>query len=226
MPVDLGGELAGSIPANNQSLINDIDVFVCENIKTARRFLIKGGLPSPIPQHIRFVQLEDDENTAVIEEVLSILKSGKPVAYLSEAGNPCIADPGEQLVSHAHNNQIQVVPLVGPSSILLALIASGLNGEHFTFSGYLSRDNAKRRQEIKQLVEHAKKGITQLFMETPYRNEKLFEELLQTVPAQMSLCLAVDLTTSEEYISTRKISEWKGKAPVLHKRPCIFVLGN
>ena len=153
----------------------------------------------------------------------NILK-GKSCGLISEAGNPCIADPGAELVSFAHQNSIKVIPLVGPSSILLALIASGFNGQQFCFTGYLPIHGTERTKKIRTL-ENAARHTTQLFMETPFRNQKLFEDVLNTCAPETRLCIACDLTLPTQFIQTKTIADWKLSAPDINKRYCIFLLG-
>ena len=226
IPVDLGNkDLDYSIPKFNQSLISDLDCFACENLRSARRFLINSGLPSPIPESIKFIEVRNDDSTDALQECMQELSSGRSIGFLSEAGNPCIADPGESLVQKCHNKGIQVVPLVGPSSILLALIGSGLNAENFAFTGYIDQKNPNRTNQLKDLIRRAAKQ-TQIFMETPYRNNQIFEEILKNSPDHLSLCVAVDLTTETEAIICKSVADWKNSsAPNIHKRPAIFAIG-
>ena len=226
LPVDIGNkDLSFSIPELNKAIISKIELFVCENVKTARRFLINSELQSPIPEEIQFISLSNDDNIFLIKEIITQIKNGKNCAYLSEAGNPCIADPGEKLVLKAHEENIEVKPLIGPSSILLALISSGCNAEKFTFSGYLNRKTDLREHEIKKLISDVNIGITQIFMETPYRNNGLLKDLLHLCPDHFLLTIASELTTESEYIKTKSIQNWKAQIPDLHKKPVIFVLG-
>jgi 16S rRNA (cytidine1402-2'-O)-methyltransferase len=177
---------------------------------------------------VQFFEL--DKHKMSVEELYNFLntqiKAGKNIGLLSEAGNPCIADPGATAVDLAHQLGIMVKPLVGPSSILLALIASGLNGQHFTFHGYLPIDDKDKRAALKKLESTSKQsGYTQIFMETPYRNDKLVDEMIHSLQPETKLCIAVEIGESNEFIETRSIKNWKQR-PTFHKRPAVFVLGN
>ncbi len=163
---------------------------------------------------------------AVLQQFANTIKAGKTIGILSEAGCPGIADPGQLLVNKAQQLGATVKPLVGPSSILLALMASGLNGQQFRFNGYLPIDAADRKKALLQLEEEAiKNSSTQLFIETPYRNDQMLRDILQTCKPSTKLCIAADITASSEMIITKKIQEWKESVPALHKRPAIFLLG-
>jgi 16S rRNA (cytidine1402-2'-O)-methyltransferase len=160
------------------------------------------------------------------DTLLKNVLDGKSCGVISEAGNPCIADPGNEIVAYAHKRNIAVIPLVGPSSILLALIASGFNGQQFSFHGYLPIQGVERSRKLKQLESAAKNGHTQIFMETPFRNQKLLEEILKTCHDDALLCIACDLTLSTQFIHTKKIRDWKKEQPDIQKRYCIFLFGN
>ncbi len=215
-----------TVPPINKAIISEIKFFACENLKSARRFLISCGLPSPIPEDITFIEIRNDEDKDALQEAIGVLKNGHELIYLSEAGNPCIADPGEALVDAAHRLKVQVIPLVGPSSILLALIASGLNGEQFTFHGYVPRDKSERIQAIKKYSQQAAKGYTQIFMDTPYRNTQLLEAILTHSSAQ-KISIAIDLCCDTEEIISGTISDIRKMKHInLQKRPCMFLLGN
>ena len=163
----------------------------------------------------------------MIQQFVAHIKKGDTIGILSEAGCPGVADPGQVLVAKAHELNETVKPLVGPSSILLALMASGMNGQAFCFNGYLPIDGAERKKALLQLEEDAiKKNTAQIFIETPFRNDALLKEILQSCKPSTRLCIAVDITSATESISTKKIQEWKTSIPVLHKRPAIFLLGN
>jgi 16S rRNA (cytidine1402-2'-O)-methyltransferase len=147
------------------------------------------------------------------------------VGIISEAGVPCIADPGSEIVALAHREGIRVIPLVGPSSILMALMASGMNGQKFTFNGYLPVESAGRKKAIRQLEALARKGHSQIFMETPYRNGKMLEDILASAEDSTRLCIAMDISLATEYIATKSIAAWRRDIPDLYKKPCIFILG-
>ena len=218
-----------TIPAYITNAVKDCQVFFVENERTARRYLKqlwKTYLPEQeiiIDNHKWFTihKAEEDVRSAFIQT----LKEGKNVGIISEAGCPGIADPGQVLVHAAQEMNIEVKPLIGPSSILLALMASGMNGQQFRFAGYLPIDNHERAKAIKELeTESKKKNCTQLFIETPYRNNQLIEVLLKTCQSTTRLCIAADITGENEWIKTKAILEWKKEIPDLHKRPCIFCM--
>ncbi len=215
-----------TVPPLNKNIISNVNFFACENLKSARRFLISCGLPSPIPEHIIFIEIRNDDHKDALQEAIQVLKDGHELIYLSEAGNPCIADPGEALVDAAHKLQVPVIPLVGPSSILLALISSGLNGEQFTFHGYVPRDKSDRIQAIKRYSQQANKGYTQIFMDTPYRNMQLLDSIL-THSSASKLCIAIDLCCETEEIISGSLADIRQRRDIdLNKRPCMFLLGN
>jgi 16S rRNA (cytidine1402-2'-O)-methyltransferase len=203
--------------------INEISEYIVENSKTARRFLKEAGLK--IPQSELTVHDYGKHNREDLDEFFSGLLNGKNVGLMSEAGCPGIADPGAEIVAFAHKRGIKVVPLVGPSSILLALMASGFNGQSFTFHGYLPIDKVQRSQKIKELESLAEKNNqTQLFIETPFRNNPMLEEILRSCKPQTRLCIACNLTAEDELVQTKSIAEWKKQVPELHKKPVIFLL--
>ncbi len=204
--------------------INSIKEYIVENEKTARRFLKEAGLKTPQSELIihDYGKHNRADGTA---EFFKGLQAGNDVGLMSEAGCPGIADPGAELVDKAHRMGIKVVPLVGPSSILLALMASGFNGQSFTFHGYLPIDKVDRSKRIKELENLAvKNNQTQLFIETPFRNNTMLEEILKTANPRTKLCIACDLTAETEFVQTKTIAEWQKKVPELHKRPTIFLL--
>jgi 16S rRNA (cytidine1402-2'-O)-methyltransferase len=204
--------------------INSIGEYIVENEKTARRFLKEAGLK--IPQSELIIHDYGKHNRNVeLATFFKGLMDGKAVGLMSEAGCPGIADPGADIVAEAHKRGIKVVPLVGPSSILLALMASGFNGQSFTFHGYLPIDKGQRSQRIKELENQAKRANqTQIFIETPFRNNQLLEEILKTCKPETRLCIGCNLTAEDEMISTRTITAWKKQVPDLHKKPTIFLL--
>ncbi len=225
IPVSLGsGNIDKEIPAGNMQIINNLNEFIVENIRTARRSLRAMGYPKDFESVIFHIL---DKHT-VPEDVPGFLKNalnGKKIGLLSEAGSPCIADPGQQVVKYAHSNNIMVVPLIGPSSILLALIASGFNGQNFIFHGYLPIEKKQRIKRIKDIEQDAiKNDRTQIFMETPYRNNALLDDLIRNSVSSTLLCIASDLTTEQEFIKTLSIEGWKKNIPDLNKRPTIFLI--
>jgi len=221
--------LSDSSPKNifpdlNSEIILNLEEFIVEELKTARRFLRKIGYNKPFDD-VTFHVLNEHTDNINIEPFLDSVNSGKDIGLLSEAGSPCIADPGSEIVRIAHNLNIQVVPLIGPSSILLALIASGFNGQNFIFHGYLPRDKRERENKIKDLERNAfRLNQTQIFMETPYRNIQMFNSIIQVCSSSTSLCIACNLTAEDEFISTKTIGSWKNITPDIHKKPAIFLL--
>lgn len=214
-----------SIPEYTLSIIRKLDTLIVENIQTSVKFLQWVG--DTIPEYkIDFYPLNKNTPDLEIYSFLKPLKAGKDVGVMSEAGAPAIADPGSKLVKMAHQNGIKVVPLVGPSSILLAMMASGFNGQSFAFSGYLPIDAQKRKQALIQLEgESRRHDRTQIFMEAPYRNNEMFKSVLESCDPQTRLCVATDITLPTEEIRSMEIGEWKKIKDVdLHKRPTIFIL--
>jgi 16S rRNA (cytidine1402-2'-O)-methyltransferase len=213
------------LPAFNAEIINSINYFIVEDIRNARRFLKKVNRDINIDT-LTFMELNKHTPELQKNSYLDFVRQGNDMGIISEAGCPGVADPGAEIVKLAHRRNIAVVPLVGPSSILLALMASGLNGQNFAFTGYLpvkKPDRLKRIQQLEnQAVQHRQ---SQIFMETPYRNSHLFNDLLSTCQPGTSLCIAADITSGNEMIKTRTIAEWKKNIPVLDKLPVIFILG-
>ena len=223
VPALLSEEAKETIPAYILSAIKDCQVFFVENERSARRFLKSIWKEIVIDQY-SWISIDKAEEK-VRGEFKKYLKEGKNIGIISEAGCPGIADPGQVLVAVAHETGAHVKPLVGPSSIVMALMASGMNGQQFQFVGYLPIDAQQRMQTIKELEsESAKKKCTQIFIETPYRNNQLLETLIKTCKASTGLCIAADITSGKEYILTKTITEWKDHLPDLHKRPTIFCL--
>ena len=219
IPTPLGGAAQDSLPGSVLETVRGLKDFVVENAKSARAFLSEVKMPVAI-RDIRIHEIEDNP-----EVLLQPLREGRPLGLLSEAGCPAIADPGAALVEAAHREGFRVVPLVGPSSITLALMASGLEGQRFAFCGYLPRDPGERAGRIRELeVRSRKENETEIFIETPYRSDALLAALLEACSPQTHLCVATDLTLPTESISTRAVSEWrKGKAAI-GRRPAVFLL--
>lgn len=204
--------------------INQLKEYIVENEKTARRFLKEAGLKTPQSELVIHDYGKHNRDTN-ISEFFKGLIAGNDVGLMSEAGCPGVADPGAEIVAGAHKRGIKVVPLVGPSSILLAIMASGFNGQSFTFHGYLPIDKAERSRKIKELELLAQKNNqTQLFIETPFRNNPMLEEILRSCAPKTRLCIACDLTSANELVQTKTIAEWQQKVPDLHKRPAIFLI--
>jgi 16S rRNA (cytidine1402-2'-O)-methyltransferase len=226
IPTILGeGTQEATLPSTILKAIKEIDVFIVENLRTARRHIRKLDREKNIDA-TTFYSYGKYDTLNLEQDFLPHILSGQNVGLLSEAGLPCVADPGSKIVAYAHDFQIDVVPFVGPSSILLALMASGLNGQNFAFTGYLPIDKSERTKIIKQLEELVKKtGQTQIFMETPYRNNQLIETLLKTCSNNTKLCTASDITLPTENIKTKTIAEWKQTKINLDKKPTIFLIG-
>jgi 16S rRNA (cytidine1402-2'-O)-methyltransferase len=225
VPVGLSEQNTKNVlPEYNFTIIHAIDEFIVENVRSARRFLRSTGYSRNFDE-VLFHVLDKHTNEHEIPSFFKGVISGKNIGLLSEAGNPCIADPGNKIVRLAHQQSIRVVPLVGPSSILLALISSGFNGQNFTFHGYLPVDKKERQNKVKELQQQVlQRNQTQIFMETPFRNNALLEDLLGICHENMMLCIATSLTTPEESIRSLSIHQWKKKTPDLHKKPSVFLL--
>ncbi len=218
-----GSDAKAVFPAINTAIIKDLRHFAVEHVKDARRFLISIGLKELIDQS-EFIELNKRSSNEEVNHLIQLAKEGHNIGLLSDAGCPGVADPGSDLVLLAHKNKIKVVPLIGPSSILLAMMSSGLNGQNFAFNGYLPRDPMKRNKQIKMLENRSnKENQSQLFMETPYRNESMWESLLKTLQNNTLLLVACDLSLSSEFTSCRSVESWKKeKNLALNKRPAIF----
>ena len=203
------------------------DYFFVENEKTARK-VIKFFCPEKKQPDLKLFLLDKYSENADLKEAQKLMKQGQDFGLLSEAGLPCIADPGNIMVKWAHENNIKVVPVNGPSSIILALISSGFNGQQFTFHGYLPIDKSEKKSKIQWLETQVQKtGYSQIFMETPYRNNQLLEDLIKFLNPNTKLCIAANINDPEsEFIKTLKISDWKKEKTDLHKIPAVFVLGN
>ncbi|MBK8659187.1 MAG: SAM-dependent methyltransferase [Bacteroidetes bacterium] len=225
IPSFLNEDSPAIIPQQVTEAVHALDEFIVENAKTARRFLRAIGYKKNFDTEVTLHEMDKHAKAVSFDALLKNVLEGKNCGIISEAGNPCIADPGNEIVAYAHKREIEVVPLVGPSSILLALISSGFSGQQFSFNGYLPIQGAERSRKIKQLESAAKNGHTQIFMETPFRNQKLLDEILKTCQDDTALCIACDLTLSTQYIRTRKVRDWKKAKPDLHKRYCIFLFG-
>ncbi len=226
IPVPLAeGAEKSSYTMIHHDIINNIDEYVVENEKTARRFLKSAGLTIPqsnltIHDYGKHTREKMDYN-----EVFANVMKGKDLGLMSEAGCPGVADPGADVVAEAHKRGIRVIPMVGPSSILLALMASGFNGQKFTFHGYLPIDKSDRTKRVKDLEsQSAREKVTQIFIETPFRNNQLLAEVLRTAKPSTKLCIAANITAEDEFIQTRTVAEWSKATIDLHKIPAIFLL--
>ena len=215
------------LPAQVPERVAALRYFLVENARTARRF-IKQVAPAQVIDELRLTIIDKDSTAAQVQAALQVVADGQDAGVLSEAGCPGVADPGAELARAAHQRGIQVVPLVGPSSLLLALMASGMNGQSFTFHGYLPIDRSRRAAAIKQLERVAlAQHQTQLFIETPYRNLPLLEDLLAQLHPATRLCVAASLTAPNEFVRTDMVAGWrKQELPQIHKQPAVFLVGK
>jgi 16S rRNA (cytidine1402-2'-O)-methyltransferase len=220
------GDWQNVLPAKIFPVVTQTRYFIVENIRTARRFLKQVNRDIDIDRLV-FFELNKHTEPGEIPVFLEPMKEGENVAVISEAGCPGVADPGADVVKLAHEKGCKVVPLVGPSSIVLALMASGMNGQNFAFNGYLPVNSNERSRAISNLEKKVKNsGQTQIFIETPYRNNQLVNDLLKTCSSSTLLCIAANLTGKNEFVVTKTIEQWQGKVPELHKQPAIFLIGN
>ena len=216
-------DLKAVLPFRLIETIQELDTFFVENIRTSRRFLSKAGLKNI--QDIVFEILDKKADHQKIEGLLNIVKNGENVGIMSEAGCPGIADPGSKINILAHKYNIDIIPLTGPSSIFLALMASGFNGQNFQFHGYLPIDKNERKKSIKNLERLVyTKNQTQIFMETPYRNNQVLDALLKLLMPDTLLCIASNITSEDEFIKTKPVKSWRKQVPDIHKKPAIFLL--
>lgn len=212
------------LPLSVKQHIENIDYYIVEHEKEARRF-IKNIVPDKKQAVLKIQQINKFTSAEEIPAMLDPCFHGFDVGVISDAGCPGIADPGARVVAHAHDQNIRVVPLVGPSSLLLGMMASGLNGQNFAFNGYLPIDKGQRRAELKRLEKLSKeRDQSQLFIETPYRNNQMMESMLETLNPNTKICVACDLTLATEYINTSSVEDWKKIKVDLHKRPTLFII--
>ena len=226
IPVTLGDDMVQQvIPDYVLNVARKLEIFVVESEKSARHFLSIIKTLKPV-RELNLHLLNEHTDMKVLPDLLAPLLAGQNVGLMSDAGCPAVADPGAQLVQLAHKKGIKVVPMVGPSSILLSLMASGLNGQQFAFLGYLPVEKLQRNQKLKEIEKRsASHKETQLFIETPYRNQAMLDAILQTCHAQTQLCIACDVSLDSEMIVTKSIASWKSSAPIdIHKRPCLFLM--
>jgi 16S rRNA (cytidine1402-2'-O)-methyltransferase len=222
IPTPLGGSVETSLPAGALAQIRELKDFVVENAKSARAFLGHAGVN---PREVQIAELNEHTAAADVSRLLAPLRQGRRLGLLSEAGCPAIADPGAALVEAAHAEGFRVVPLVGPCAITLALMASGLEGQRFAFCGYLPRDVLERARRIKALEQRSRREQeTEIFIETPYRNDALLGALLETCAPATRLCVAADLTLATESIRSQAVADWQRSRPTLGKRPAVFLL--
>lgn len=223
IPTFLAEGALQALPAYITDVVLKCNVLFVENERSARRY-IKQLKKEIVIDDFEWVTIGKAED-AILQSFREKIKKGKTIGVISEAGCPGVADPGQILIAAAQELNATVVPLVGPSSILLALMASGMNGQQFSFAGYLPIDNQQRMKAVKELEATSKKtNATQIFIETPYRNNQLFETILKTCRPESRLCVAANITAPQEYIKTKKISQWKKETIDLHKKPVIFLL--
>ena len=212
------------MPLSVKKVVEHIDYYIVESEKSARKF-IKKISPKKSQPSLNLMRLDKYAEDIETARYIVICREGVNVGLLSEAGVPAVADPGASIVKMAHQNNIQVVPLVGPSSILMAMMSSGMNGQNFAFNGYLPIDKSDKKKAIKELERLSKdKNQSQIFIETPYRNEKMFSDLKSTLTPTTFLCIAVDITLPSEFIKSMMIKDWKHQQPNLHKKPAIFII--
>lgn len=225
IPSPLGeNDPAEVIPAPVLKSLEGFRTFVVEEVRTARRYLSKAGLKGHIGE-LEFHELNEHTEQAEIEGYIRLFDNGNDVALISEAGLPAVADPGAQLVALAHRNGIEVIPAVGPSSLMLALMASGLNGQSFAFCGYIPAKTDERRSRLKTLEKvSGQLHQTQILIETPYRNESLFADILAVCSPSVKVCVAANITMPDAYIRTMSVSQWKKQGIVIGKRPCVFLI--
>ena len=225
IPVTLGETTIEKVlPSHNRDIIIPLKYFIVENIRSARRFLKKTE-PSINIDELTFFELNKHTDLKQIETYLQPIKEGSDIGVISEAGCPAIADPGADIVAIAQKKGITVVPLVGPSSILMALMGSGFNGQSFAFHGYLPIVGKDRIQRIKQLEQRVySEHQTQIFIETPYRNHKMAEDLIKNCTPSTKLCIAMNITCDDEYIKTLPVKSWDKKLPDMNKKPCVFLI--
>lgn len=225
IPSPLGeNDPAEVIPAPVLKSLETFRTFVVEEIRTARRYLSRAGLKGKI-DGLEFHELNEHTDQATVESYIRLFDNGNNVALISEAGLPAVADPGAQLVALAHRHDIEVVPFVGPSSLMLALMASGLNGQSFAFCGYIPAKTDERKSRLKTLEKlSGQLKQTQIIIETPYRNDSLMADMLSICAPSTRICVAVNITMPDAYIKTMKVSEWKKANLVIGKRPCVFLM--
>ena len=225
IPSPLGdNEPAEVIPSAVLDLLKGLDTFVVEELRSARRYLSRAGLKGHI-ESLRLVTLNEHTSQEEIREMEALFQDGKDVGLITEAGLPAVADPGSSLVDLCHKKGITVVPLTGPSSLMLALMASGLNGQSFAFCGYLPAKAEDRKAAIRKIEKlSAANNQTQIFIETPYRNDSLLADLLQICQGSTRLCIAADITLPSAYIKTMTVARWKKENLTIGKRPCVFLI--
>lgn len=224
VPAPLGGAPEEVIPQYVFGQIAHIAHFAVEELRTARRYLSSIGFKGRI-DGLHFYEINEHTTFQDAEQIIKVLLAGEDMALISEAGLPAVADPGANLVDLAHRNDIDVVPFVGPSSLMMALMSSGLNGQSFAFNGYLPVKPHERRGKIKELEKRSRNGKqSQIFIETPYRNDAMLGDILEVCDGTTKVCIAADITLPSAYIKTRTVEGWKRNKVTIGKRPCVFIL--
>lgn len=225
IPSPLGDyDPAEVIPAPVIEKIKNIKTFVVEEVRTARRYLSAAGLKGHI-EELDFHELNEHTTAEEVEALVKLFAKGNDVGLISEAGLPAVADPGAGLVALCHRKGIEVIPFTGPSSLMLALMSSGMNGQSFAFRGYLPAKAEERRQELKNIEKlSSSTGQTQIFIETPYRNDAMLKDILEVCKGGTELCVAANITLPDAFIKTMSVEKWRADKPILGKRPCVFII--
>ena len=225
IPSPLGdNDPAEVIPAGVLSMLPSISTYVVEAVRTARRYLSAAGLKGHV-QDLEFHELNEHTTPEEVEALMKLFNDGRDVGLITEAGLPAVADPGAQLVRLCHRYGVEVVPMSGPSSLMLALMASGLNGQSFAFLGYLPAKTEERRQALRSIEKHSSTARqTKIFIETPYRNDSLLADILSVCRADTEVCIAANITMPDAFIRTKTAGEWKKSVPTIGKRPCVFLI--
>ena len=225
IPSPLGdNDPAEVIPAGVLSMLPSISTYVVEAVRTARRYLSAAGLKGHV-QDLEFHELNEHTTPEKVEALMKLFDDGRDVGLITEAGLPAVADPGAQLVRLCHRHGVEVVPMSGPSSLMLALMASGLNGQSFAFLGYLPAKTEERRQALRSIEKHSSTARqTKIFIETPYRNDSLLADILSVCRADTEVCIAANITMPDAFIRTKTAGEWKKSVPTIGKRPCVFLI--
>ena len=225
IPSPLGdNDPAEVIPAGVLSMLPSISTYVVEAVRTARRYLSAAGLKGHV-QDLEFHELNEHTTPEEVEALMKLFDDGRDVGLITEAGLPAVADPGAQLVRLCHRHGVEVVPMSGPSSLMLALMASGLNGQSFAFLGYLPAKTEDRRQALRSIEKHSSTARqTKIFIETPYRNDSLLADILSVCKADTEVCIAANITMPDAFIRTKTAGEWKKSVPTIGKRPCVFLI--
>ena len=225
IPSPLGdNDPAEVIPAGVLSMLPSISTYVVEAVRTARRYLAAAGLKGHV-QDLEFHELNEHTTPEEVEALMKLFDDGRDVGLITEAGLPAVADPGAQLVRLCHRHGVEVVPMSGPSSLMLALMASGLNGQSFAFLGYLPAKTEERRQALRSIEKHSSTARqTKIFIETPYRNDSLLADILSVCRADTEVCIAANITMPDAFIRTKTAGEWKKSVPTIGKRPCVFLI--